>query len=96
MPADPELLAAVAALRQEVARLADRVAALEGGAKAPAEEPVSDEVVLVIAAAVAAFLGVKARVRQVRLLQFTDRADVDLRPRSRATPLRPVHPVRAR
>jgi methylmalonyl-CoA carboxyltransferase large subunit len=74
---------ALEALRQEVARLGERVAALEraaGPAVAPqanpqsaianpqSEEGVSEEVLLVISAAVAAFLGKRARIRQVRLL----------------------------
>jgi len=63
-------------LRQELARLSDRVAALEGVAApvtpanppVPAAEPLSDEIVLVLGAAVAAFLGKKAHIRQIRLL----------------------------
>src|SRR5262249_12909119 len=65
-------------LRQELARLGERVAVLEM-AIAPAsrgdearhssgEEPLSEEIILVIAAAVAAFLGKKALIRQIRLL----------------------------
>src|SRR4051812_9798421 len=75
------------ALRQEIARLGERVAALEkvagsGGfaspapaptaaaapAPAPAAEGLSEELVLVIGAAIAAFLGKKAHIRQIRLL----------------------------
>jgi methylmalonyl-CoA carboxyltransferase large subunit len=62
------------ALRQEVARLRERVAALEkangqvGGPVAPEAEGLSEELVLVISAAVAAFLGKKAHIRQIRLL----------------------------
>jgi methylmalonyl-CoA carboxyltransferase large subunit len=75
------------ALRQEVARLSERVAALEKAngqasvpaapaparaaapaAPAPAAEGLSEEQVLVISAAVAAFLGKKAHIRQIRLL----------------------------
>jgi methylmalonyl-CoA carboxyltransferase 12S subunit len=78
------LTQAVEALRQEVGRLAERVAALErangpvsvaaaparpaGPAPAPVAEGLSEELVLVISAAVAAFLGKKAHVRQIRLL----------------------------
>jgi methylmalonyl-CoA carboxyltransferase large subunit len=81
---DPVDLARLAdtleALRQEVARLNERVAALEKAAgsssiavsrtpaPAPAAEGLSEELVLVISAAVAAFLGKKAHVRQIRLL----------------------------
>ena len=61
------------ALRQEVARLGQRVAALERAtapapAPAPAAAELSEELVLVIGAAVAAFLGKRAHVRQIRLL----------------------------
>jgi methylmalonyl-CoA carboxyltransferase large subunit len=69
-------------LRQEVARLSDRVTALEkraatgntaagmiaAASASPAGDGVSDEVIMVIAAAVAAFLGKKAHVRQIRLV----------------------------
>jgi methylmalonyl-CoA carboxyltransferase large subunit len=89
MTAEPaDVAAALDALRREVARLGERVAALEaaGGRgqesavrgqqqepalpppdRAPAEG-VSEEVVLVISAAVAAFLRKRPRIRQVRLL----------------------------
>jgi methylmalonyl-CoA carboxyltransferase large subunit len=71
------------ALRREVARLGERVLALEkvAGAKgvappgpaaaaapAPAAEVLSEELLLVIGAAVAAYLGKKAPIRQIRLL----------------------------
>jgi methylmalonyl-CoA carboxyltransferase large subunit len=79
---------ALAALRLELARLGERVAALEAAvgvkptagapvppaappapaAPAPVAEGVSEEIVVVIAAAVAAFLGKKAPIRQIRLL----------------------------
>jgi methylmalonyl-CoA carboxyltransferase large subunit len=67
---------ALEALRQEVARLGERVAALEltgapkapaAVAPAPAEADVTEDLVLVISAAVAAFLGKKAPIRQIRL-----------------------------
>ena len=77
-----ELAAAVRALREEVARLADRVAALETTAAtaghtartaaqiAPPEPTaeLSAELILVISAAVAAYLGKKPYVRQIRLV----------------------------
>jgi methylmalonyl-CoA carboxyltransferase large subunit len=75
-----EVAEALAALRQEVARLGERVAALEAaaGAKphaaAPAPPPaaeapgLSEELVVVISAAVAAFLGKKLHIRQIRLV----------------------------
>ena len=76
---------ALEALRQELARLGERVAALEGAVgvqprapapaaqlpdnKRPAEaEGLSEELLLVISAAIAAFLGKKPHIRQVRLL----------------------------
>ena len=78
---------ALEALRQELARLGERVAALEATAgarpraappapaaptpdkKQPAEaEGLSEELVLVISAAIAAFLGKKPHIRMVRLL----------------------------
>ena len=75
----------VESLRQELARLGERVAALEKAvgsgsttplppapvsapAPSPAAEGLSEEIVLVISAAVAAFLGKKAPIRQIRLL----------------------------
>jgi methylmalonyl-CoA carboxyltransferase large subunit len=75
-----ELLEALESLRLEVAELRDRTAALERRLSAPmqaapaksAEKPhaegLSEETILVISAAVAAYLGVKAHIRQIRLL----------------------------
>jgi methylmalonyl-CoA carboxyltransferase large subunit len=70
---------ALEALRQEVARLAERVAALEARAgtaprqATPAapmpDEELSEEILLVISAAIAAYLGKKAPIRQIRLLR---------------------------
>ena len=69
------------AIRRELARLAERVAALEaaGGKEPPAApaaaggapEAISAEVLLVISAAVAAFLGKRPHIRQIRLLGST-------------------------
>jgi methylmalonyl-CoA carboxyltransferase large subunit len=71
------------ALRQELARLGERVAALEAAAgsagraspspartaaPAPAAEGLSEEIILVISAAIAAYLGKKPHIRQIRLL----------------------------
>ena len=80
----PELLAELRALRAQVSRLTAQVAALEGKTRAeleaasalarpppaaPAEdEGLPEDVLLVISAAVAAFLGKRARVRGVRVL----------------------------
>jgi methylmalonyl-CoA carboxyltransferase large subunit len=60
---------ALEALRGEVARLSERVAALEGRAAKPPAEEVSEETVMVIAAAIAAFLGKRPHIRQIRLLR---------------------------
>ncbi len=81
----PEIAAALEALRQEIARLGERVAALEAGrgaalppareasaagpAAPPQAEGISEEILLVISAAIAAFLGKKAPIRQIRLLR---------------------------
>ena len=77
------------ALRQELARLSERVAALEARMKgekaapvpapvaaptssiAPAPPAISEELLVVISAAVAAFLGKKPHIRQIRLLGTT-------------------------
>jgi methylmalonyl-CoA carboxyltransferase large subunit len=63
-------------LREEIERLSGRVAALEAAAQAPvpaaaappASAELSPQLVAVIGAAVAAFLGKKAHLRQVRLV----------------------------
>jgi methylmalonyl-CoA carboxyltransferase 12S subunit len=91
-PAENELVAVIEALRGELRGLVERVAALEQHqagppaltaptARAPvAAEPARPEIpeddLLVIAAAVAAFLGVRAHVRQVRLIQSAAWAQV--------------------
>lgn len=87
----PDLAELVAELRDEVRSLAARLAALEARAgqaaaattPAPASVPANtvpaepgEDDLLVIAAAVAAFLGVRARIRQVRLIQSTAWAQV--------------------
>jgi len=74
------LIDAIEGFRKELVRLNERVAALEkaapatGSVTAPAEAPapaqvkLSEELVLVIGAAVAAFLGKRPHIRQIRLL----------------------------
>jgi methylmalonyl-CoA carboxyltransferase large subunit len=80
----PELLVELRALRAQVAQLTSKVASLEGAARAeleavsalvppapaaPArEERLPDEILLALSAAVAAFLGKRARVRGIRVL----------------------------
>jgi methylmalonyl-CoA carboxyltransferase large subunit len=70
---------ALGTICQELARLKERVAALEAAAgvktvvPAPVSSPpqqagLSEELILVISAAVAAFLGKKPHIRQIRLL----------------------------
>jgi methylmalonyl-CoA carboxyltransferase large subunit len=79
-----QVLDALGALREEVRRLGERVAALEsaGGAgrqlsrparaeqesRPQAEAGISEEVLVVISAAIAAYLGKKPSIRQIRLL----------------------------
>jgi methylmalonyl-CoA carboxyltransferase large subunit len=59
-------------MHREIARLGERVAVLEAHAGVPVAEKLaeslSEELVTVIGAAIAAFLGKKAHVRQIRLL----------------------------
>jgi methylmalonyl-CoA carboxyltransferase large subunit len=70
---------ALEALREEVARLNQRVAALEAAAgvrphvpgpapSAPEAVELSEELIVVISAAIAAFLGKRPHIRQIRLL----------------------------
>lgn len=59
---------ALDALKAEVAALSSRVAALEASARAEGEA-IREEEILVISAAIAAYLGVKPRIRQIRLLR---------------------------
>ena len=71
-----ESLAMIAQLREELTALKHRVDVLEHqAAKAAAAAP-SEEDMLAIAAAVAAFLGVRARIRQVRLVHSSAWAQV--------------------
>jgi methylmalonyl-CoA carboxyltransferase 12S subunit len=75
-----DLVKSVESLRREVAQLSDRIAMLEKhsidraqGVSQRSEtnskpNTISDETVLVISAAIAAFLGVKPHIRQIRLL----------------------------
>lgn len=85
--ASTEIMKAITALREEVARLTDRIAALERGQGReikhqeqetalasplpPPPSPLDEELIAVISAAIAAFLGKKARIRQIRLLGTT-------------------------
>ena len=73
-----EVLALVADMRTEIAALTQRVRTLEQRAAktAATPAPVSEDDMLVISAAVAAFLGVRARIRQVRLVHSSAWAQV--------------------
>jgi methylmalonyl-CoA carboxyltransferase 12S subunit len=84
---------ALEAIRQELRRLSERVAALESRSGSEMEtpsveqkplprvstpnsqtadgEPLSEELILVISAAVAAYLGKKPRIQQIRLIGAT-------------------------
>jgi methylmalonyl-CoA carboxyltransferase large subunit len=92
-----EVIEALGTLRQEVARLGERVAALEAAAGTPTPadvgqtgtsaeqartadskvcptprvEPLREELLLVISAAIAAYLGKKPYIRQIRLVGTT-------------------------
>jgi methylmalonyl-CoA carboxyltransferase large subunit len=78
-PSKDELLSLIAQMRDEIGALSRRVNELERRtgerAKAADTEP-SEETLLAISAAVAAFLGVRAHVRQVRLVHSTAWAQV--------------------
>ena len=68
-----QVVAALDDLRQQMREISERVVALEQSAgHAPAteaaDEEISEEVVLAISAAIAAYLGKRAHVRQIRLL----------------------------
>lgn len=74
-----EVLDAVQSLRREVARLGERITALETGSGPQSAPPaassagpslagVNEETLMVISAAIAAFLGKKAPIRQIRLI----------------------------
>ncbi len=60
----PEILSTLKDLRSEVSQLSQRVAALEAG-----QQPANEQaLVLAISAAVAAYLGVTPKIRQIRLI----------------------------
>jgi methylmalonyl-CoA carboxyltransferase large subunit len=76
-----QIIEAVDSLRQDVARLHERIAAIEQVLPAKVSdaaqhsremsgaEGLSEAVVLAVSAAVAAYLGVQPRIRQIRLLR---------------------------
>ena len=61
-----EILFALNGLREEVGQLRQRIAALEAF-QATQHAAVDEELILTISAAVAAYLGVKPKIRQIRL-----------------------------
>lgn len=73
-----DALALIAELRAELNVLKAQVNTLEQSAAkaAAAPVPVSEEDMIAISAAVAAFLGVRARIRQVRLVHSSAWAQV--------------------
>ena len=73
-----ERVQALDAVREELATLKLQVRALEANAAkaATTPTPVSEEDMLAISAAVAAYLGVRARIRQVRLVHSSAWAQV--------------------
>jgi methylmalonyl-CoA carboxyltransferase large subunit len=71
-----DTLALIAQLRDELTTLKSRVSALERQAAKVATASPSEEEMLAISAAVAAFLGVRARIRQVRLVHSSAWAQV--------------------
>lgn len=76
---EDDLQTLIAQMRAEIGRLARSVNELEQRmAEAPLAASVapSEETLLAIAAAVAAFLGVRARIRQVRVVHSTAWAQV--------------------
>jgi methylmalonyl-CoA carboxyltransferase large subunit len=76
--ADRDTLALLLQMREEISALRQRVSQLEhSAAKAAAQTAApSEEEMVAISAAVAAFLGVRARIRQVRLVQSSAWAQV--------------------
>lgn len=73
---EDETLAMIAQLREELATLKSRVSVLERQVAKAATAAPSEEEMLAISAAVAAFLGVRARIRQVRLVHSSAWAQV--------------------
>ena len=63
-----ELAALLADLRRQVAELTGRIAAIEREVEPTEESCITEEEILGISAAVAAYLGVRVRIRQVRLV----------------------------
>jgi methylmalonyl-CoA carboxyltransferase large subunit len=76
---EDELLSLIARMREEIGALSRRVDELEqrmGEGVAAADAAPDEETLLAISAAVAAFLGVRARIRHVRLVHSSAWAQV--------------------
>ena len=87
-----EILTAVNGLREEVGQLRQRIAALETSQQRQAAV-VDEELILTISAAVAAYLGVKPKIRQIRLVsspQWTQQGRATIQA-SRKLPSRNSH-----
>ncbi|WP_337177299.1 hypothetical protein [Paludisphaera sp.] len=72
-PSLADVVALLESLRADVASLGERVATLEAARAAPAAQAAptaapDDHTMTIIAAAIAAFLGKKAHIRQIQLL----------------------------
>lgn len=74
---DPEVIELIDGLRKQLALLNERVARLEGPRAAASAAPpsaeseptdISQEELIAISAAVAAFLGIRAHIKQIRLI----------------------------
>ena len=78
-PTVDELLPLMAQMREEIGALSRRVNELEqhkGASAVAADAALSEETLLAISGAVAAFLGVHARIRAVRLVHSSAWAQV--------------------
>lgn len=65
-----QLSAEIAQLKQMISALTERLASVETApAASPAQEAMSEETLLAIAAAVAAYLGHKPKIKQIRLIR---------------------------
>jgi methylmalonyl-CoA carboxyltransferase 12S subunit len=71
-PSLESLTSEIAQLKQMLEAITQRLASMETAATAapaPAEEKLSEETLLAIAAAVAAYLGHKPKIKQIRLIR---------------------------
>jgi methylmalonyl-CoA carboxyltransferase large subunit len=76
---EEDLLSLIAQMRAEIGTLSRRVNELErrqGASERAVSAEIGEETLLAISAAVAAFLGVRARIRQVRVVHSSAWAQV--------------------